>query len=143
MKIVAFILTLTCIAGISRFSVNGLPSQKRQYAGDILEIHGKACFIKDANSQETRLHPKNDLGRKLYAGESLKCESDCSLRVKLYGNTFPIVAKMGWYPIPEVSPDNGDDSGRGGRAGAKAGGGEGRGIYSNRNKQDAKRRRRP
>jgi hypothetical protein len=106
MRSVVFTLLIGCISAMSllpgrAFVAQG--TQERQEAGSITEIRGVTYLKEIGHTAETRLRPRHDVGRKLFAGEKLRCTRGGHLKVILYGRTIDLSESDGSYPIPESS----------------------------------------
>lgn len=79
-------------------------SEEQKPAGFVEKISGDVRWKSDKDAAETKLDPNQDIGRRLYAEERLKCGAGAVLEVYLYNKDEKIPCPSGWFPIPEVPP---------------------------------------
>jgi hypothetical protein len=103
------ILVLALGAVIAAASPSGAPEQDampasgRVLAGQVLALEGTVLWRPDARTPPTVLRPPGIvMPRRLYAGESIKCEPGARIQIRIYRRDLSLDESVGWYPIPHV-----------------------------------------
>ena len=70
----------------------------QQPIGAIVERFSGSVLVKQ-NGKQVRLRPKSDLARELRIGDSIYCEKDAKLTLRVGGKTLELDEHSGWYTV--------------------------------------------
>lgn len=85
-------------------------SQEPKTVGEIVEIGCSAEFKKTKNDKEEPLDAKRDRGRKIRELELYRCKDGGILKIR-FNSGQDVDVTTRWYPIPETSDGNSNDTG--------------------------------